>query len=77
MKMVRKIIDSKYGKILETKVSKINRRISARSILFKGKATIYQYVTIAEADKNKMTITDENAEISAGVIGIPVRIIEN
>lgn len=42
--------------------------IIARNVIFEGKATIYQHVTIAEEDKDKKTIIGENVEIGAGAV---------
>lgn len=42
--------------------------VIARNVFFEGRATIYQHVTIAEADKDKITIIGENADIGAGAV---------
>lgn len=42
--------------------------VIARNVVFKGKATVYQHVTIAEEDKNKVTTIGDNVEIGAGAI---------
>ena len=42
--------------------------IIARNVIFKGNATIYQHVTIAEENKNKNTVIEENVEIGAGAV---------
>lgn len=42
--------------------------VIARNVIFEGKATIYQHVTIAESDKNKITVIGENVEIGTGAV---------
>lgn len=42
--------------------------VLARNVVFTGKTTIYQHVTIAEADKEKITYIGDNVEIGAGAV---------
>lgn len=42
--------------------------VIARNVIFKGKATIYQHVTIAEADKKSFSVIGENVEIGTGAV---------
>lgn len=42
--------------------------IIARNVIFTGKATIYQHVTIAESNKNSFTVIGKNVSIGAGAV---------
>ena len=42
--------------------------VIARNVVFDGKATIYQHVTIAESDRQKKTYIGDNVEIGAGAV---------
>lgn len=63
--------------------------VIARNVIFEGKISIYQNVTIAEADKTKKTFIGNNVKIGANAVvvqdipdnssavGVPARIIRN
>lgn len=42
--------------------------VIARNVIFQGKVTIYQHVTIAEADRKKVTYIGDNVMIGAGAV---------